>query len=357
VAVTLQDVARHAGVSVRTASNVVNDFVYVSEDTRAKVRRAVEELGYRPNLVAKALRQGRSKVIAIGVPELVAPYFSDLCGCVVEEAKRRSYTTIIEQTGGLPAEERQLLTRPGAAHLIDGLIFSPLGLGAEELLELGASTPLVLLGERVDDGPFDHVGIDNVAAARMMTSHLFQLGRRRVAAIGHRADPSGRTAQFRTEGYHQARKAAGAGFDEELVVPVARFSRADGAVAMDRLLDLPRPPDAVFCYGDLLALGALRRALKRGLRVPDDLAIAGFDDIEDGRFSTPSLTTIGPDKAELARLAVSQLLRRLDGDVGPPVSILVDFELHVRESTAGSAPGRRSSARQQSSRPVDEISG
>lgn len=335
MAVTLRDVAERAGVSVRSVSNVVNDFVYVSEEMRARVRSAVEELGYRPNLVARALRQGRSQMIGVGVPELTQPYFSELCGYIVEEAKQRSYTTLIEQTGGDPAEERHLMTRPKATHLLDGLIFSPLGLGEAELLDNGTGTPLVLLGERIEDGPFDHVGIDNVAAARTATLHLAQLGRQRVATIGDRLTASGRTAHVRTQGYRLGLKAAGLRYRDELVVRTPEFRRPDGAAAMEQLMRLPQPPDAVFCYNDLLALGAIRKALELGISIPGDVAVVGFDDIEDGHYSTPALTTIAPDKQAVARLAVEQLLRRLDGDDGPPVSLAAGFELLVRESTAG----------------------
>jgi LacI family repressor for deo operon, udp, cdd, tsx, nupC, and nupG len=340
VAVTLRDVAEHAGVSVRTVSNVVNDFAYVSEEMRVKVRAAVEELGYRPNLMARALRQGRSRVIGVGVPELAQPYFSELCGYIVEEAKRRSYTALIEQTGGDPVEERHLMNRPKATHLLDGLIFNPLGLGEEELLDSTTGTSLLLLGERIEGGPFDHVTIDNLAAARSATLHLAQLGRRHVAAIGDLLTPAGRTAHIRTEGYRQALKAAGLRYRKELVVRTSKFSRPEGAAAMEQLLLMRRPPDAVFCYSDVLALGAMRKAFELGIRIPQDVAVVGFDDIEEGRYSTPTLTTIGPDKHAIARFAVEQLLRRLDGNDGPPVTLTADYQLLVRESTAGSCPSK-----------------
>ncbi|HWB34676.1 MAG TPA: substrate-binding domain-containing protein, partial [Rugosimonospora sp.] len=188
---------------------------------------------------------------------------------------------------------------------------------------------------RVTGHGLDHVMIDNVAAARLATGHLIGLGRRRIAAIGDQPEETRQTARLRTQGYREALSANNIPLDERLVRPTAYFHRADGAAAMAALLALPEPPDAVFCYNDLLALGALREMLRRGVRVPEDVALVGFDDIEDGRYATPSLSTISPDKAQIARYAVDLLLRRLDGDDSPAVEISADYQLMVRESTAG----------------------
>jgi LacI family repressor for deo operon, udp, cdd, tsx, nupC, and nupG len=193
----------------------------------------------------------------------------------------------------------------------------------------------VLLGERVFDGPADHVAIDNVAAARDATAHLVSLGRRRIAAIGdQRHIPTGRTSHLRLHGYRQALADAGLPYDERLVLPADAYHRSNGAESMARLLALDQPPDAVVCFADLIALGALRALLSAGRRVPDDVALVGFDDIEDGRFSTPSLTTVRPDKQEIARLAVSLLLSRTaDGPGSPPRQVQARYDLVVREST------------------------
>src|SRR5207244_12662080 len=136
--------------------------------------------------------------------------------------------------------------------------------------------PVVLLGEQIVDSGLDHVMIDNVAASRAATRHLLELGRRRIAVIGDQE--TFQTARLRTEGYRAELREAGQPEDPRRIRQTRFFHRADGAAAMEQLLDLPRPPDAVFCFNDLLALGALRTVLRRGLRVPDDVAIVGFDD-------------------------------------------------------------------------------
>jgi DNA-binding LacI/PurR family transcriptional regulator len=334
----LTDVAELAGVSVKTVSNVVNGYAPVSPGTRAKVDEALEQLGYRPNLAARNLRRGRSGIVALAVPELEVPYFAELARHVVEAARQQGWTVLIDQTDGERARE-QLVMDSFGIQLIDGLILSPIASGSRELAARRDTTPMVLLGERVFDGPADHVSIDNVAAARAAVTHLLDVGRRRVAAVGEQPHASSGTARLRLRGYRAALRKAGLGARHDLVMPTESFTRAHGAAAIDTLLDLAKPPDAVFCFNDLLALGVLRRLHERGLRVPEDIAVVGVDDIEDGRYSTPSLTTVRPDKEQIARLAVQLLADRLDDPAGPgaraPRELVAPFELIVRESTVG----------------------
>ena len=332
--VSLKHVAARAGVSIKTVSNVVNGHVHVTEATRARVQEAIDELNYRPNLAARQLRQGRSDVIALALPEIDAPYFAELAACVVKAAEDQGWTVLIDQTDGL-ADREQLVLDGIRGRLIDGLIFSPATVGMEDLLRRRDETPLVLLGERVYDGPADHVSIDNVAAARVATGHLLTLGRRRVAAIGEQPGSISLTPHLRLRGHLEALTAAGVPARPELVARVESYHRAAGAAAMGRLLDLPEPPDAVFCFNDLLALGALRTLHERGLRVPEDVAVVGWDDVEDGRYSTPTLTTISPDKQQIASLAVGFLAARLAHRRSVPQEVTADFRLVVRESTAG----------------------
>jgi LacI family transcriptional regulator, repressor for deo operon, udp, cdd, tsx, nupC, and nupG len=334
VPATLREVAERAGVSVRTVSNVVNDFPQVAPQTRARVQLALDELGYQPNAAARTLRQGRSGLIALVLPELDVPYFAELTRAVIQEAAAAGYTVVVDQTDGDPVRERELVMRGNRAAMFDGLIFNPLALGDADLRDRPSSTPVVLLGERVVQGGLDHIMIDNVAAAQLATEHLIELGRHRIAAIGDQSEESRQTGRLRTQGYQAALRAAGLEIEPQLIRSTTFFHRADGAAAMADLLALPNPPDAVFCYNDLLALGALRTILSHGLRVPEDIALVGFDDIEDGRYSTPSLTTISPDKAQIARHAVELLLRRLDGDETPAVELPADYRLIIRESTA-----------------------
>jgi DNA-binding LacI/PurR family transcriptional regulator len=332
---SIKDVAERAGVSLKTVSNVVNGYQFVTPATRAKVQQAIDDLDYRPNLSARLLRGGRTGLIALAVPEISMPYFAELAAQFVQLAKEYGWTVLIDETGGTLENER-LVVEGIKSHLIDGLIVSPLAITAKDIESRRDGTPLVLLGERLTRAPVDHVSIDNVAGARAAVAHLARLGRTRIAAIGSQPHISGGTAALRLKGYRQELRRAGLPYDRALVAPAARYHRSDGAQAMRALLDLDAAPDAVFCFNDLMALGAIRTLLARGLRVPQDVAVIGFDNLEEGEFSTPTLSTVAPDKEQIARHALRLLkLRITDGDAAQPQEEYADFRLVVRESTGG----------------------
>jgi DNA-binding LacI/PurR family transcriptional regulator len=331
VGASLKDVAARAGVSIRTVSNVVNDFPLVAAETRVRVQRAIDELQYRPNAAARSLRGGRSGLIGLVLPELASPYFGELAALVTRAAEERSWTVLVEQTDGDPERERRLLDggRAPGGQVVDGLLISPWALSPADLQRRPGGAPVVLLGEQDADGLFDRVAIDNVAAAAEAARHLLATGRRRIAVIGLQPHLANGTAEQRYRGF---RSVVGHPVLEE---PVEALHREDGALAMERLLNTGVPFDAVFCFTDQLALGALRAAASRGVRVPKEVALVGFDDIEDGRFSVPSLTTIAPDKAAIAAAALQCLAARLTAGeaAGPARSVVVPHRLIVRESS------------------------
>ncbi len=330
---TLKDVADRAGVSFKTVSNVINDHPNVSDKTRQKVLKAVEELRYRPNMTARSLRHGRSGFLAFALPQLTSPYFAALASAVGAAAKRHGLVVLIEETFGEPEREKNVLEGLDS-QLIDGVIFSPMAMDAPDVAaRRDLSRPMVLLGERGYSEGCDHIAVDNVRAAREVTEHLIDLGRRRIAAVG--AETGTVTGGLRARGYRAALDAAGIGADPSIVVSRLHYDRASGAKAMNALLDSGEPIDAVFCFNDLMALGALRILRDRGYRVPEDVAVAGFDDVEDGRYFSPSLTTVAPDLPFLADEAVRLVVRRLTDADAIPESIEVPFEIRIRESTAG----------------------
>lgn len=331
--VTLKDVATRAGVSVRTVSNVVNDWPYVRPALRARVQEVIDELGYQPNLAARNLRSGRTGLIALVVPEVDVPYFAELTRFVVDEFSARGMTVVVEQTDGELEREREVLGRGPRSALFDGIIFSPVAMSSAEIQSRQTKAPLVLIGEQ-HGREADHVLIDNIAAAQEATQHLISLGRRRIGLIGRQRQASN-TSIHRVEGYKAALRAAGLPIDEALMPLADRFSRADGARSARELMALPEPPDAVFCLNDLLALGALRLLNRSGVAVPDDVAVIGFDDIEEGRYATPSLSSIAPDKAAIARAAAALLMARLEGREADPEVVTVSHALRHRETTGG----------------------
>ncbi|MGB3908867.1 MAG: LacI family DNA-binding transcriptional regulator [Pseudolysinimonas sp.] len=331
---TLRDVAELAGVSFKTVSNVIHDHPHVSEATRSRVLAAIDQLGYRPNLTARTLRSGRTGAIGLAVPELSLAYFAELADEVITVADRHEMVVLIEQTGGDPDREREALTGP-RRQLTDGLLFSPLGLGNDDADALDVDFPLVLLGERIFGGPVDHVTMENVAGAAAATRHLLDLGRRRIAVLGaHTGEVIG-SAGLRLEGYRKALADAGVPFDDALIVDAGPWHRSNGAEAMRNLLARGTSFDAIFALNDELALGALRVLGESGIRVPADVAIIGFDDVDEGRYSFPSLSTVDPGRREIARLAVETLLGVIAaGDARSPRRELRSaFRILQREST------------------------
>ncbi|MGW6202656.1 LacI family DNA-binding transcriptional regulator [Streptomyces sp. NPDC055089] len=332
---SLKDVAARAGVSARTVSNVVSGSARVAAETRRRVQEAIDELGYRPNLAARSLRAGRTGIIGLAIPELHSPYFAELAGLIVEEARKRSWTVIIDQTLGDAEAERRLLTGSGG-RVMDGLIISPWALTAQELASTAKSLPIVLLGERSPQGFADRVAVDNVSAADEATTHLLTLGRRRIAAIGLQPHLHNGTSDLRVQGYRRALRRAGIEPRPEWERPVNTLHREDGALALADLLDSGGEiPDAVFTFSDELALGVLHMAHQRGVRVPEELVVVGFDDIEDGRYGRPTLTTISPDKRQIAQLALQCLADRIYSPANevPPSDLTAPHRLVIRAST------------------------
>lgn len=333
MAATLHDVARLAGVSIKTVSNVINDYPHVRPATREKVQAAIGELGYTPNLTARNLRSGRTGAIALAVPDLALSYFAELAAHVIAEAERAGVVVLVEQTDGDRDRELELLQSP-RLKLTDGLIFSALGMGQEDAAALAVDYPLVLLGERIFDPSVDHVTMRNVDAARAATEYLIASGRRRIAVVGaHEGEVIG-SAGLRLRGHLEALEAAGIPSDPELIAYTTLWHRANGANAMRELLDRGAEFDAVFGLNDTLALGAMRVLQVAGIRVPEEVAVIGFDDLDEAEYSIPSLTTVDPGQKWIAAAAVRRLLQKIADPVaaGEPRLQLADFRIAQRES-------------------------
>lgn len=335
--VTMREVAAEAGVSIKTVSNVINDYPHVRPEMRARVEAAVAKLGYRVNVTARNLRQGRTGLIGLAVSEISLPYFAELADAVIRAGLRSGVDVLIEQTDAVRDREIEALT--GARRqMTDGLILSPLGLGPDEQDLLRVDFPLVILGERIFGAPVDHVTMSNVAASRAATEHLISLGRRRIAVLGAHPWEQMDTAVLRLQGYRAALDAAGLPFDPELVRPMRLWHRETGAQLVEEMVEDGVDFDAVFALNDALGIGALRALYLRGLRVPEDVAIIGFDDVQDAAYTTPSLSTVAPGTTQIAETAVAMLVERIAG-VGPaePRYLEADYRVIARESTVGPA--------------------
>ncbi|WP_040166611.1 LacI family DNA-binding transcriptional regulator [Microbacterium gorillae] len=332
---TVKDVAARAGVSPKTVSNVLSGLVGVSAPVRERVERAVAELDYVPNLSARRLRSGRSGVIALALPDLSTPYSAEMAHHFVEAAHERGWGVQIEESGGRPDREASLLSR-ARARMVDGLILNPTVVDELPLTEaLDQMPPTVVIGE-VAHQVFDQVCVDSEQAAFDMTTYLIEAGHERIAVVGTSADTEFMTSVLRARGYRRALAAAGLVHDPVLEIACDDWTPHGGAVAVRAFLDSSRTPDAIFCFTDSLAIGVLSELSRRGISVPQGVSVSGFDDVADGEYASPPLTTVSFDKPRFAAAALERLARRISAPYGAedaPVVIPVEHRIVVRAST------------------------
>ncbi|WP_427924981.1 LacI family DNA-binding transcriptional regulator [Streptomyces sp. cg40] len=336
---TMHDVAQRAGVSLKTVSRVVNEEPSVSERTRQRVTAAIIELDFRPNAVARNLRTGRTGLVGLALPRLTQPYYSTLAEAIMREAERHELTVLIELTDG-DAEAELALAREHGPHL-GGLLMCPLGLSDAQARTVAQTVPTVFMAERSYDAPVDRVAMANQEGLRALVAHMVSLGYTRIAVLG--ADHSGRpdqaAAHLRLAGYRDGLRDADLPYLPELVHEVATsdWNREAGAAGVRLLIERGVRFDAVVAFSDSLALGALHAVQEAGLRIPAEVAVAGFDNIDDARYSYPALTSIGPGTAQIAREALTLLIDRMNSTASADTGrlIVADFELTVRESTLG----------------------
>lgn len=329
--VRLIDVAELAGVSMKTVSNVVHDYPHVAPALRKKVQSAIDHLGYRPNLTARRLVTGRTGMVALAIPEIDHPYFSELSRHIAEEANRRGYRVLIEQTLSDPVAERAVLNDREAG-LVDGVIFHPVRMDTLDIAKLDAGTPLVLLGEAAMPVMTDHVMIDNVSAALDATRHLLAGGRRRIVFLGVIPDDiTGSTSQ-RLLGYQQGLLEAGVRLDPELVLTASEFTAEAGVRSITEAISRGVDFDSVVCRDDKFAIGALKALQDSGRSVPGDVAIVGWDNTLLAAYTSPTLTSVAPDKTAIVVAAFDLLEERIAGYQGVGRHVIVGHSLKVRES-------------------------
>ncbi|MBW9094110.1 LacI family DNA-binding transcriptional regulator [Microbacterium jejuense] len=337
---TIRDVAQVAGVSIKTVSNVLNGYPYIRPETRESVEKAIRDLDYHVNVSARNLSRGRTGVIALVLPAVRGVYFAELADAVMREAAKVGLTVFIQQTNDERARELKVLDGSYRS-LVDGVIFSPLALGQQDAGLFDVDFPLVLLGERIFDAGVDHVTMQNVEAARAAVEHVIARGAKSIVPLGAKDDPSASSGTLRMQGFRQALDAHGLDVDPRAVIGVRDYFHSTGAATMAQILDRGVVPDAVVAFADTLALGALAALTDRGLRVPEDVRLVGFDNIEETAYSLPPLTTIDPGRDEIAAQAVALLEERirlrLDGVAREhqpaPRKVVVDFRLIERQST------------------------
>jgi LacI family transcriptional regulator len=306
--VTVEDVARHAGVSTATVSRTVNGTARVADETLDRVRAAIDALGFRPNPAARNLRQQRTRTIALVTPSIVNPFFPELVAGVHPELRRRGYSLML-----IDSEEPEAdAARVAESRLVDGVLLvgsvRPTRTGTSPLT---SAVPVVAFDRAPAGGGTTVVQCDNVAGAAAVVEHLVAGGHTRIAHIGGPAALD--VARQRANGYRTTLAAHGLDLGDALVAS-GDFSEDSGYAAALELLARGEPPTAVFAANDMMAIGAIAAFQLSGMVVPTDVAVAGFDGIHLGGYVQPTLTTYAQPIAEIAARAVQLLLDEVDDD-------------------------------------------
>lgn len=327
---TLDDIARKAGVSRATVSRVINGGENVREETRKQVMEVIQQINFQPNVAARSLAAGRTNVIGLVIPAGVSaifadPYFPLLIQGVTTTCNARDYSVMLWLAE--PEYERRMIRQVLHSGLLDGVLVSSMLLDDPIVRALHASNkPFILVGRH----PFldvNYIDVDNVNGAREATLHLLRLGYKKVATI---TGPQNMIAgQDRLEGYRRALKERGAPYRPELVAE-GDFSETGGYTAMRKLI--PQRPDAVFVATDVMAEGAMRALREAGLRVPQDVALVGYDDMPNAARMSPPLTTIRQPTQRMGALAVDALIDIIQNPSAPKRRIVLPVELVIRES-------------------------
>jgi len=334
--VTIREIADQAGVSIATVSRVLNGRGDVSDETRDSVTRIIRDHGYTANRHARGLSAGRTGLVGVLVPLVFPQYFSFILAGAAEALAEQDLRVVLSPTGAVHEREVSLLDR--LMHgLTDGALIVLPEESSEELARfLDQGYRFVVIDPRLPlDERIPSVSAAHTSGAHLAMGHLLELGHRRIAAI---TGPRGWVAtEDRRRGYLAALAAAGILPRPELVVP-SNFEIGGGVEAAEYLLDLPEPPTAIFAFNDNIAIGVTQVARARGLRVPEDVSVVGFDDIEHATIVTPALTTVRQPLAEMGRTAVSLLMRLLERQRFETLRVELATRLVVRDSTA--APSR-----------------
>lgn len=305
---TINDVAEKAGVSITTVSHVINETRYVSEELTERVYQAMRELNYRPNTLARSLRSGRTKTIGLLIPDISNLFFAEISRRIEDKGFEHEYSVILCNTDDNSKKE-ELYINVLLEKQVDGIIFISAGEVEKNLKKpQDFGIPTVIADRDIQDAKSDVVLLDNLKGGYDATRYLISLNHKRIGCISG-PSPVTPSAQ-RVEGYKKALKEAGIEVDGSLI-QTGDFRYEGGEVAMRNFLDLASPPTAVFACNDMMALGAMRAIKDRGLLIPDDVSLVGFDNIPISRSVFPDLTTFAQPIKEMADVIVDLLVNRI----------------------------------------------
>lgn len=345
MAVTIKDIAEIAKVSHTTVSRALRGHPRISSETIERIQTIADELGYVPNTVARGLKTSRSRVLGVIVRRIDDPFFSQVLQGIEDVLHDAGYSLFVSASQRNPGREREIIQTMGERR-VDGVIISSTQVQSEHIRQLDQfNVPMVLINNQAIDMPDIHsVYHDDVFGGQQLAHHLIALGHQHIAFLGN--ERGGKTNAERLQGYQEAMSQAGLNIHDGDIVVASNGLPDGGAEGMKKILALFPRPTAVFCYNDLVAIGATQAAQQSGYRVPEDISITGFDDIELAAYMSPSLTTFHQPKYELGYEAAQMMLSVLeDVEMGgtelgktavshPPKVIMLRGELIQRRSTA-----------------------
>jgi len=326
--ITIKDIAERAGVSYATVSRALNNRSDVSSETRKLIMELAAEMGYQPNAIARSLVKRKSMNIALIVPDVSNPFFADITMAVNSAAENAGYTTMVCNTGWDQQKEQEKL-RIMVEQRVDGIILKPTGFFKPETLE-AYNVPIVVFWHAGDDD-LSYIEVDHEAGSRLAVQHLVDRGYKRIAYIGgQETSPSN---QIRLLAYQQTLQENGLVVDPKLI-SFGGFRLESGYERFGRMMQLPKPPDAVFCSNDIIALGVIQYAREHNIRVPEDFGIIGFDDINYASLPQILLSTVSQPRDKLGEEALNALIREMEAFPDRTRQrILVAPELKVRSTT------------------------
>ena len=329
---TIRDVARKARVSVATVSRVLNSPSQVRAHTREKVLRAMEQCHYIYNALAGSLSARKTTMLGVVIPAITNPIFATVTKGIQDYAARNGYSILLGNTDYNEENERQLINLFQEKR-IDGVIFNGPWRSAPLILRMKSTNlPFVITWQKVKDKDVSFVAFDNFRSAYRSIEYLIGLGHRRIAMIAGKFSVSER-ALVRWQAYRKCLGDHGLMYDPQFLVE-KEYSFSEGKKGMAYLLELPSRPSAVFCGNDVLAIGAMVKAKEKGLKIPEELSVTGFDDMEISAFYDPPLTTVAVPAYEMGRMAAKILIEYLRGDSQEPQQCMLEANLIVRGSTA-----------------------
>ena len=332
---TIRKVADLAGVSTATVSHVINDTRAVSGALTTRVLNAMEQLDYQPDIIARSLRRRETLTVGLIVPSIEIPFFARVAAGIEAAANDVGYSVILCNTGWSLSREVHYLNNL-LARRVDGLLCISLAMSAEHIAPvLRRRTPVVVFERTMPGVEVDAVEIDNVQGAFDATAHLLDLGHRRVGCIT--GLPNSNLNEERIHGYRQALTERGIPFDPSLL-RMGDYTAAAGVRESLALLRLPQPPSAIFAFNDLMAMGVMQAVQERGLRIPADVAVIGFDGLAITEHCYPPLSTVEQPVAEMSAAAIALLLDRIKGGAAPARVQTFVAKLVTRTSTVGGAP-------------------